>query len=110
MFNSDSWLPRHIKLYHPQHLQVAKNLTVRSAPQPVEPAPGREFNANKDSVEDLAAYPFFEHVENIADSECEQSPSLRPWTETCPGSGGPLSDYITEPLEWDAQGFLETNQ
>jgi len=107
---SDSWRLKHIKLHHSEHLQVAMNLAVRSTPQLVEPALCREFNATKDSVEDLDTFPYHEHIQNIADSESIPRPPHLLQTETDPGAGAPLSDSIAEPWERDAQGILKTNQ
>jgi len=111
VFVSDSWRLKHIKLHHAEHLQVArqKNLTICSEPRRVEPTQCCEFNANKDSVEDLDAFHYLEHFENIADSESQPLPLPLPQTNTYRGAGSALIDFIAGPWERDAQGGLETN-
>jgi hypothetical protein len=64
---------------------------------------------NKDSVKDLHAFTYLKHLEHIADSECHPPPTRLPRTETYPGAGAPMNDYLAEPWERNAQGFLETN-
>jgi hypothetical protein len=70
-FTTDIWRLKHIKLHHPEHLQVAhqKNLTIYSAPRCIEPAQHPKLNANKDSVEDFDAFAYHEQVAIITDSE-----------------------------------------
>jgi len=108
-FTSDSLRLKPIKLHHPIHLQVAKNLTIHSMPGRVEPAQCCEFTANKDSVEDLDAFPYLKHVENIADSDSQPPPPPPPQMETYPPAGTPLSDYIPAPWEHNSQDCLEMN-
>jgi hypothetical protein len=57
----------------------------------------------------LDPFPYHEHLEHIAGSESQ--PPLIPLlpTETYPGAGASLSDYISGPSEHDAHGVLETN-
>jgi hypothetical protein len=107
-FTSDTWRLKHTKLHHPEHLHLAreKNLTVLSAPRHLEPTQRREFNGNKDSVEDLHGFSYLDQLEHITDSESQPPPTALPGSETYPGAGAPLSDYIAEPWECDTQGFL----
>jgi hypothetical protein len=108
---SDSWRLKHIKLHHPEQLQVArqKNRTSGSVPRCVEPTRRREFDAYKGSVEHLDAFPYLGQVENIADSESQPPPPLLLQTEIYPSASTLLINYIAEQWEPDALGCLETN-
>ena len=110
-FTSVSWRLEHIKLHHPEHLQVArqKNLTICSPPRQVGPTQCRESNTNQNSDDDLDAFPYLGHVEYIADSEPQPLPPPLPRTETYFGASAPFSDYIAEPWECNAPGCLEMN-
>jgi len=57
----------------------------------------------------LDVFPYLKQVENIAywDSQPPQPPL--PWTDIYPGSGAPLTHYITERWARDGQSCLETN-
>jgi len=108
---SDSWRLKHIKLHHPEHLQVApqQNLTIRSGPQQVESAQCQQFNAFKDSIEDLDAFRNLKHLEIVADSESQPPPPTPPRTATYPDASVPPLDSIAERRERDTQGRRETN-
>jgi hypothetical protein len=57
----------------------------------------------------LDTLPYLETVGHIADSISQQPPPPLPWTDTFPGAGASLKNYIAEPLERDAQCCLERN-
>jgi hypothetical protein len=57
----------------------------------------------------LNAFPYLEHVEYIADLESQPSLPPLPRTETSPGAGTALSDYISELWERNSHSYLETN-
>jgi len=112
MFTSDSWWLKDFKLHHHEHVQVAcqRNLTIRSAPRRLEPAQPGEFNADKDSVEELEVFPYLEHVQNITDSQSQLQPPPLPQMDSYPGAGAALIEYIAEPWELDAPGCFDTNR
>jgi len=91
-FTSESWWLKHIKLNHLEQLQVASHQTVCSARWRVEPALSREFNTQYYLVQELDAFPYIAHIENIADSESEPPLTSLPQTETYAGAGAQLSD------------------
>jgi len=57
----------------------------------------------------LDAFPYLEHVENIAYSESQPQPPPLQQTETFPCGGAPVSDFIAEAWERDALGCLVIN-
>jgi len=73
---SDCRRLKHIELHHPEHVQIAcqSNLTLCCAPQSVQPTQHHEFNAKKDSVEDLDVFPYLKHCVHIAESESHPPP------------------------------------
>lgn len=84
-------------------------MTIRSVPRPVESTQQCDFNAKKDSIEDLDAFPYLELLQIIADSESQPLPSSVPLMDIYPGGGAPLNDYITEQWEHAAQACVQTN-
>jgi len=54
-------------------------------------------------------FPYLENIENIAASQCQPPPPPLPQTETVPGAGTALSEFLAEPCKCDAQGCLQTN-
>jgi len=93
-FTSDSWRLKQLKLHHPEHVHVThqKNLTIRSTPWHVQNTQYCPFNAHTDSVEDLHAYPYPEHIEIIRDSESQPLTPLLPHTDTYIGDSTPLNN------------------
>jgi hypothetical protein len=54
-------------------------------------------------------FPYLEHGANIVDSKSQRPPPPLPLTESYPGAGAPLGDYIADPWQCHAQGRRETN-
>jgi hypothetical protein len=107
-FQSDTWRLRHIRTHHPEHaepgLKTSHARVVPIAQRRRRPVRPREFNANKDPVEDPDALPYIEHL-----NERESTPPPQPYTETFPKAGAPLLDYLPQQGESDADGCLEDN-
>jgi len=87
----------------------ARRLTIYRVPGHIEPVQCREFNAKKDSVEDLDTVPYLKQVENIADSESLPPQCRLLQTDIYPAPGDLAIDFVAEQREPDAQGCLETN-
>ena len=111
-FTSDSWRLKHNKVHPPEHLHVEcqKNVTIHSAPRCIELAQAAESNANKESIEAWDAFPYLPPVENVADSKSQPPPPPLPPMDIYHSPGAPLSDYIAESSELDAQCCLERNR
>ena len=78
-------------------------------PRHIEATQSREFNANRNLVQDLDMFHYLRHVENISEVESpSRQPSL-PQTESYHGASTPLSEYIAEPWGRNTQGCLGTN-
>jgi len=73
------------------------NLTSHRPPQHVESAQCCEFNTTKDTVENLYAFLYLKHIENILGSKSALPPPPLPRMETNTGPGAPLSNHMAEP-------------
>ena len=119
-FETDTWRLKHIRTHHPDFLppptinfrpkrnSLSKSVRTNSQRCINSPHP-REFNANKDPVEDCDAYPYVEHLVSITEPTPVETPPPQPWTETYPNAGTPLVEYIPQQGECDADGCLEDN-
>jgi hypothetical protein len=57
----------------------------------------------------LDTFPYLEQVEHITDPESQPVPPPLLRTDTYPGAGSVLRDFIPAPWKRDAQGILQTN-
>jgi len=110
-FTSGYWRPKHIKLHHPDHHQVAcqMSLSIRTTPRRVEPNQHCDFNSHRDSVKSLDTFHYLQHLENIADAESQPLPPSLLQIEKYPGRTAPMIDCIAERCKCDTVGVLETN-
>jgi len=81
---------------------------IRSPARCVVPTQHHEFNSYQNSAEDLDAFPYLKHIENIADLESQPPPPPLILRERYPGAGAQQNDYIAEPWERHPQGCLGT--